>query len=68
MSFDPHASVYATGRAVGSPNIRDDTMTFRFEDETWTVPMLKLPPPSTLFNGYFYTIPIEQLREIVKEK
>ena len=66
MTFDPHASVYAKGFAVGSPNIRDDTMTFRFEDETYTVPMLKLPPPSELFNGYFYEIQIEKLRKLAK--
>ena len=68
MTFDPHASVYASGRAVGQPNIRDETMTFRFEDETWTVPMLKLPSPAMMFNGYFYTIPIETLRKIIKEE
>ena len=67
MTFDPHASVYAAGLAVGQQNIRDDTMTFRYEDETYTIPTIKIPNVSSLWNGYFYHIPIHTLRELARE-
>ncbi len=65
MPFDPHASIYASGRAVGQPNIRDDTMTFKFEDETYTIPTAKLP--HNTYNGYFHSLPIEEVRKLAKE-
>ena len=67
MPFDPHASIYAKGYAVGQPNIRDDTMTFRFEDETYGIPLNKIPNISLLYDGYFYQMPIEKVRELAKE-
>ena len=65
MTFDPYASVYASGRAVGEPNIRDDTMTFMFENERYTIPTCKLP--HNTYNGYFHEMPIEEVRRLAKE-
>ena len=69
MTFDQHASRYAHGFAVGEANIRDDTMTFRFEDDMYTVQTIKAMPFTVRTDGpfYFYEIPIEKLRELAKE-
>lgn len=61
-------AVYESGRAVGDADIRNDTMVWRWKDEVFEVPLADLPAPSRLYNGYFYEIPIDKLREIVGKK
>ena len=57
--------VYRSGRAVGEPNIVNDSMIFRFKEEVFEIPTALLP--YNTFNGYFHEIPIDELRKIEAE-
>jgi len=61
-------AVYESGRAVGDTDIRNDTMIWRWKDEVYEVPLADLPSPATLYNGYFYELPVEKLRRLAKKK
>jgi hypothetical protein len=57
-------SLYERGIAVGSADIRNDTVLFRYRDETFEFPTSKVYHmkfgPDYGWNGYFYTAPVEQ--------
>lgn len=59
--FDPHASIYESGRAIGQSDIRTDTMTFRFRDELFTFPTARIFGVAR-FNGYFWEANIDDIR------
>ena len=65
--FEMYASVYASGRAVGEENIRNDTMVWRYKNEVYEIPASRLNP-ARLYNGFFYEMPIKELRALAKEK
>ncbi len=61
--FDPHAALYDTGRAYGTADIKSDTMTFRYREELFTFPTLRVFGVA-YWNGYFYEADIEDLRRL----
>ena len=68
MSYGMYKQVYDSGRAVGEVDIRTDSMVFRYNDEVFEIPLSSGKiNPYALHNGYFYEIPIERLRKIMKE-
>jgi hypothetical protein len=66
MSHDPYAALYDRGIAPGQSHVKTDTMTFRFRDETFEFPTLKVHP-FTYWNGYFYEARIDDLRKLEAE-
>jgi hypothetical protein len=64
-------SLYERGIAVGSADIRNDTVLFRYRDEIFEFPTSKIYHmrfgPDEGFNGYFYSIPVEKLRALKQE-
>ena len=58
--------VYKRGIAVGHSNIRDDSLTFRWRDEVYEVPILQAIPPAT-HNGYYYEMKIKTLRQLAQK-
>lgn len=67
VTWNMYADVYKSGRAVGDDDIVNDVMVFRFKDELFEIPTRLLPNPQMLWNGYFYEIPIDDLRKIEAE-
>ena len=61
---DIYDAVYGRGLAIcNRPDIKTDTMAFRFKDELFQLPTTEIHPHAE-WNGYFYTIPIDKLREV----
>jgi hypothetical protein len=64
-------ALYERGIAVGCCDIRNDTVLYRYRDETFEFPTSKVYHmrfgPNYGFNGYFYTAPVEKLRELKQE-
>ena len=67
MSHDQFAALYERGMAVGQSNIKNETMDFRFRDETFTFPLLVVYPVIENSHLGFYTVPIDKLRELERE-
>lgn len=63
MRDEQFAALYDDGIAVGSANIHDDSMTFRFRDEVFNFPLLRVHPIMK-YNGYFYEAPVDALRKL----
>ncbi len=63
---DAFEGIYARGMAYGSSNVRTDTMTFRFRDETFEFPTIRVHPYAR-YNGYFYEASIDDLRKLESE-
>ncbi len=61
--FDPHAALYDIGRAFGTVDIKSDTMTFRYRDELFTFPTLRVFGVAR-YNGYFYEADVDDLRRL----
>lgn len=59
-------SLYDKGKAVGEIDIRRDEMHFRFRQEKFTFPTRRVFHIA-VYNGYFYTAPIDKLRELERE-
>ena len=66
MSHDPFVTVYDRGAAVCETDIRKDVMVCRFRDEVFEMPIVQIHP-HVQYNGYFYEIPIDKLRELERE-
>ena len=66
MSSEAYAGVYDRGFAVGESDIVNDMMHFRFRDERFDFPLLKVYPVMQ-YNGYYYEAPIDKLRELERE-
>jgi len=67
MTRDPYHALYERGIAVGEPGIVDETMNFRFRDETFSFPSMVVYP-FVEDTGYgFYTVPVEKLRQLRRE-
>lgn len=64
--FEQFGALYDRGLAVGDTLIHSDAMIFRWHDETFTFPLLAVHQWAR-FNGYFYTVPIDKLREMERE-
>ena len=64
MSLDQYAALYERGIAVGQSNIVDETMNFRFRDETFTFPTFRVYPLLDNSHLGFYTVPVDKLREL----
>ena len=62
-SFEAHGALYKKGIAIGSSDIRTDTMSFVFRKEQFTFPTLKCFHLS-FFNGYFYEAKVKALRKL----
>ena len=62
-SFEPFSELYKKGIAVGSPDIKTDTVTFRFKDELFEFPTVQIAGKSA-YNGYFYEYPVKKLRKM----
>lgn len=60
---EPWRALYDRGCAVGHSNIMNDLMTFRFRDEVFEFPAIKVLALAR-YNGYFYECPVEKLREL----
>jgi hypothetical protein len=68
--FYSHSTLYDEGIAVGSADIKNDTVLYRFRDELFEFPTSKvyhLRFSGHGFNGYFYTAPVEELRKLKAE-
>jgi hypothetical protein len=61
-----YAALYAKGLAVGESDIEEDIFRFAFNEEIFEIPTLKAYP-YVEFTGYFYTCPIDKLRELERE-
>ena len=61
-----YAALYDKGIAAGHSDIERDVLVFRFRDETFEFPTFKAYP-YVEFNGYFYTAPVDKLRELERE-
>ena len=66
-SFEPFSELYKKGIAVGSPDIKTDTVTFRFKDELFEIPTIDAHPLSE-WNGYFVEADIKKLRKWKNKK
>ena len=64
--FDAFSALYERGTAYGASDIKNDTMVFIFKGEKFELPSLKAHAAAR-FNGYFYEIPIVELRKLAKE-
>lgn len=63
-----HENLHKQGIAVGSSDIRSDTITFRWRDETFTFAALLLfSPPVAFYNGYFYEAKVKKLRALKRK-
>ena len=60
MMFD---AVYARGIAVGHSDVKTDTITFRFRNETFTFPIAAAHEVAR-YNGYFYEASIDDIRKL----
>ena len=63
-------SLYKRGLAGGLPQIKGDTIFFRFREETFEFPTYELlgyRPKIARYNGICYTAPVAKLRKL-KEK
>jgi hypothetical protein len=63
MSFEPMATVYEKGIAVG--RCAGGKMVFRFRDETFEFDVQKAP--LSYFNGYWYEASIDEVRRLEAE-
>lgn len=61
--YDIFDSVYEKGFAVGTGQVKTDTMLFRYRDEVFEFPTLLVHPMAD-WNGYFYEVPVEKLRAL----
>lgn len=61
--FEHFSGLYARGIAVGLSDIKDDTLTFRFKDEVFTLPSAQAHQLAK-WNGYFYTAEVAKLRKL----
>ena len=59
--------VYDKGLAVGVPQIRKDTIYFRYRDETFEFPTIQVLPNVAHFNGCYYEAKVSKLRKLKKE-
>jgi hypothetical protein len=65
-------SLYERGIAVGSADIRNDTVLFRYRDETFEFPTSKVyhmrfGPDEGLERLLLHRFPVEKLRELKQE-
>lgn len=65
--FEPHATLYSLGIAVGWSDIKNDSLVFEFRRERFEFPTIEAFPIAE-WNGYFYTAPIIKLRALVEKK
>ena len=67
LKFPPVTdAIFERGFAVGSPNVKDDTMSFRFREEVFEFPTLEVHRFAK-WNGYWYEARIEDLRKLKAE-
>ena len=59
-------AVYNRGIAIGVSDIKNDRMNFRFRDEIFEIPSI-MAIPHSYFNGYWFEIHIDKLRELENE-
>lgn len=64
--FDAYAALYDRGLAIGHSSVANDTMVFRFRNETFEFPSAQVHPFAA-WNGYFYEISIDALRQLETE-
>jgi hypothetical protein len=62
----PNQELYDAGIAVGAPNIRHDSMTLRWNDEVYELPLAEALRVAK-HNGYWYWAKVKALRKLVKE-
>ena len=55
------------GIAVGRSDIGNDRVVFRFREETFEFPTVKLAGEME-WNGYFYTMKVDRLRKLARER
>lgn len=67
MSDEPFSALYEAGFAYGASDIKMDTMIFQFKSEKFELPT-SVVHPYAAYNGYFYEIPIDKLRELEREQ
>lgn len=65
-TFEPYATLYDKGLAVGHSSIRDDTINFEYRGERFTFPAMQAHPIAT-YNGYFWTAHIDDVRKLEAE-
>ena len=67
LSAHPDEGIYRAGLARGQTNIRTDTMTFRWRDEVYELPIGEAMKVAT-YNGYWYAAKVRVLRKLALEK
>ena len=67
LSAYPDEGIYRAGFARGQTNIRTDTMTFRWRDEVYELPIGEAIGVAH-YNSYFYRAKVKALRKLVLEK
>ena len=61
-------ALYDRGIAVGTGDIVNDAMNFRFRDETFTLPFMAVYPYVEDTGYGFYTMPLVKLQELEREQ
>ena len=54
---------YARGKAIGQPNIRNDTVTFRYKGDRITIRSMDMTD-DVKSNGTFFEMPVKKFREL----
>lgn len=63
-STDPYREIYRQGRAIGQAEIKTDTVTLRFKDEVFSLPIIEAWE-IVRWNGYFWEADIDDVRRLV---
>ena len=66
-TYMTYQALYEKDIAVGSSDIRNDKVVFRFKKETFEFPTVELVGKME-WNGYFYTMKVDRLRKLAQEK
>lgn len=67
FSADPDEGIYKAGLARGQTNIRTDTMTFRWRDEVYELPIGEAVLLAQ-YNGYWYQAKVKALRKFARKR
>ena len=66
-AFVPFEPLHKKGIAVGSSNIRTDSIDFTFRKEKFSFNCEKVLPDIAKYNGYFYVAKVSDLRKLKRE-
>lgn len=53
--------------AFGQPQIKTDTIVFRWKEEVYEFPCAEVVPDHATYNGYFYEAKVSSLRKLARK-